>query len=121
MTWIIFFNLDTDQGRRKLFDYPIWAILRALRPVSSDPESLSFYSPYYNPVISDEKPLHLRIQSHHLDIQTGDVSPSSIPCFLPKTDIALEGVLALGSIPSPIEPTFGVHFEYISISDFAAA
>jgi hypothetical protein len=47
---------------------------------------LYFYSPDYNPVISDEELLHLQIQFHHLDIETGDVSPSSIPCFLPKTD-----------------------------------
>ena len=81
-----FFNLDTDQGRRKLFDNEIWAILRALRPVSSDPKSLYFYSCGYNPIISDEELPQLRIQFHHLDIETGDVSPSSIPCFLPKTD-----------------------------------
>ncbi|KAI2720623.1 hypothetical protein CBS147332_3863 [Penicillium roqueforti] len=83
-----FFNLDTDQGRPKLdtgqgrpalAGNEIWVILRALRPVPSDPKSLYFYSPDYNPVISDEKLLDLRIQFHHLDIETGDVSPSSIP------------------------------------------
>ncbi|KAJ5389257.1 uncharacterized protein N7496_000325 [Penicillium cataractarum] len=38
-------------------------------------------------VISDEELSDLRIQFHHLDIETGDVSPSPIPCFLPKTDL----------------------------------
>jgi hypothetical protein len=90
-----FFNLDTDQGRPKrgtgqgrpaLAGNEIWVILRALRPVPSDPKSLYFYSPDYNPVISDEELSDLRIQFHHLDIETGDVSSSSIPCFLPKAD-----------------------------------
>ena len=56
-----FFNLYNDQGRRKLYDNGIWAILRALYPVYSDPKSLYFYSPDYNPVISDEELPHLQI------------------------------------------------------------
>lgn len=74
-------KLDTGPGRPALAGNEIWVILRALRPV---PESLFFYSPDYNPVISNEEPSDLRIQFHHLDIETGDVSPSSIPCFLPR-------------------------------------
>lgn len=76
MTWIIFFNLDTDQGRPKLFHNDIWDILQALWPVYSDPKSLYFYSPNYNPVISDEELSHLQIQFHYLDTETGDVSLS---------------------------------------------
>jgi hypothetical protein len=45
-----------------------------------------FFPPDYNPVISDEELSRLRIQFHHLDIETGNVSPSSIPCFLPRTN-----------------------------------
>lgn len=88
-----FFYMATGQGRPEIVGYEIWVILYALRPVTSDPESLDFFSPDYNPVISDEELSDLRVQFHHLDIETGDVSPSSIPCFLPKTDLpeALDG------------------------------
>ncbi|KAF3388695.1 hypothetical protein F1880_004323 [Penicillium rolfsii] len=82
-----FFYLTTGQGRPEVFGYELWVILHALRPVTSDPESLDYKSPEYNPVISDEELSNLQIQFHHLDIETGDVSPSSIPCFLPKTDL----------------------------------
>lgn len=87
------FYMATGQGRPAIVGYEIWVILYALRPVTSDPESLDFLSPDYNPVISDEELSGLRIQFHHLDIETGDVSPSSIPCFLPRTDLpeVLEG------------------------------
>lgn len=80
-------NRDTNQGHPQLSDNEILGILRALRPISSDPASLFFYSDGYNPVISDEELSRLRIQFHHLDIETGDVSPSSISCFLPRTNV----------------------------------
>lgn len=82
-----FFYMATGQGRPEIVGYEIWVLLYALRPVTSDSESLDFLSPDYNPVISDEELSDLRIQFHYLDIETGDVSPSSIPCFLPKTDL----------------------------------
>ena len=78
--------MDTYRARLQQSCDELTAILRLLPPVSLDPESLSMYTRFYEPVISDAEIPHLGIQFHHQDIETGEISPPAIPCFLPQTD-----------------------------------
>lgn len=79
--------MDTDRAHFKQCCDRLTVILQLLPPISSDPDTLYIYARCYNPVISDAELPHLGIQFHHLDIENGGISPPTIPCFFPRTDL----------------------------------
>jgi hypothetical protein len=61
-------------------------ILRGLSPNPDTRHSLEFGDREYNPHIYDTELLRLGIQVHHIDIETGSISPPGKIYFLPRTD-----------------------------------
>jgi len=71
--------MDADRSRLRQSCDELTAILRLLPPVPKDPKTSFLFSPYHNPVISDEELICLGIQFHHLDIETATFH---LPLFL---------------------------------------
>ena len=55
------------------------AIFRSIHPPS-------YWNYHFNNPMTDEELLRFRIQLHHLDIETGALSPPAISCFLPRSN-----------------------------------
>lgn len=59
-------------------------VLRGLRPNPARWYSLGFGDREYIPRIFDTELLRLGIQVHHIDIETGSISPPTNTFFLPR-------------------------------------
>ena len=81
--------METDTAQLKRSCKNFKKILRSLPPNPARPNSLEFGREDYNPHILDTELIRLGIQLHHINIETGSISPDSPPAktfFLPRPD-----------------------------------